>query len=253
MVLLYLDIRFLRKACLMRKGVILTAGALGLSVMLSGCAYQVTELKEDESDQVAAYCAQVVSKYDESADKGLTTVSTKKKTADISEDTSSDKTTDTNNGTASADSSRDTPAAETKTFTEAIGIDGVSVLFRDAKTAGGYSSSDVYDLSPDKGNELLVVRLKLKNNTQKSIKLDMSSKNLKFKAAYGDDTEDADITLLLNDLTTYQGTLKAKESQNMVMLFQFPKGTIKDTSKVVYTVTNGDSTIQINTDMSKQR
>ncbi len=238
----------------MRKSIILTTTILGISVMLSGCAFQVTELKEDEQDQVAAYCAQIVSKYDEGPDKGLAALPKATQETDSSgEITTSDGSTDQTSDTQTTETTSDAKTVETKTFTEAIGIDGASVLFRDAKTAGGYSSSDVYDLTPDKGNELLVVRLKLKNNTSKSIKMDMTSKKLKFQAAYGDDTVDADLTLLLNDITTYQGTLKAKQSRNMVMLFQFPKGTIKDTSKVVYTVTNGDTTSQINVDMSKQR
>ena len=238
----------------MRKSIILTTTILGISVMLSGCAFQVTELKEEDQDQVAAYCAQIVSKYDENPEKGLTSLPEEKQETDSSATiTTSDGSTDQTSDTQTTETTSDAKTVETKTFTEAIGIDGASVLFRDAKTAGGYSSSDVYDLTPDKGNELLVVRLKLKNNTSKSIKMDMTSKKLKFQAAYGDDTVDADLTLLLNDITTYQGTLKAKQSRNMVMLFQFPKGTIKDTSKVVYTVTNGDTTSQINVDMSKQR
>ncbi|MGN0241312.1 MAG: DUF4352 domain-containing protein [Candidatus Weimeria sp.] len=239
----------------MRKSIILTTTILGISVMLSGCAFQVTELKEEDQDKVAAYCAQIVSKYNESPDKGLAVLPDEKQqqTDSSAEVTSSDGSTDQAADTQSAETTSDAGTVETKTFTEAIGIKGVSVLFRDARTAGGYSSSDVYDLSPDKGNELLVVRLKLKNNTSKSVRIDMTSSNLKFQATYGDDTVDADLTLLLNDMTTYQGTLKAKKSRNMVMLFQFPKGTIKDTSKVVYTVTNGDTSSQINVDMSKQR
>lgn len=239
----------------MRKSIILTTTILGISVMLSGCAFQATELKEDEQDQVAAYCAQIVSKHDEGPDKGLAVLpkTQQQETDSSAEITASDGSTDKTADTKKTDVSSDAKPVETKTFTEAVGIKGVSILYRDAKTAGGYSSNDVYDLTPDKGNELLVVRLKLKNNTAKKIKIDMTSKNLKFQAAYGDETVDADLTLLLNDLTTYQGTLKAKQSRNMVMLFQFTKGTIKDTSKVVYTVTNGDTTSQINVAMSKQR
>ena len=217
----------------MRKGIYVTAMALGMSVMLSGCAYQVTGLKEDEQDQFAAYCAQIVSKYDDSASAGLTTVSQSKQVpaADTSKAASDGSTSaDTD---ASDTKTADTEAEQqevTKTFTEAIGIKGVSFLYRDAQTAGGYNSNDVYDLTPDKGNELLVVRLK-----------------------DGKESVNADMTLLLNDLTTYQGTLKGKKSKNLIMLFQFPKGTIKDTSKVVYTVKKGDTTVRINTDLSKQR
>lgn len=236
----------------MRKGIYVTAMALGMSVMLSGCAYQVTGLKEDEQDQFAAYCAQIVSKYDDSASAGLTTVSQSQQVpaADTSKAASDGSTS------ADTDASDDTEAKQqevTKTFTEAIGIKGVSFLYRDAQTAGGYNSNDVYDLTPDKGNELLVVRLKAKNTSSKKNKVDIPSQKLTFQASYGKESVNADMTLLLNDLTTYQGTLKGKKSKNLIMLFQFPKGTIKDTSKVVYTVKKGDTTVRINTDLSKQR
>ncbi|MDD6550395.1 MAG: hypothetical protein PUF16_01255 [Lachnospiraceae bacterium] len=241
----------------MRKSVFLAVGAVGMSVMLSGCAYQVTELNEDEQDQIAAYCAQIVSKYDNSAENGLTTVSAKSSDkADTSEQPASSdatKASETQNTATDGSSEGKKAAEETKTFTEAIGIKDISFLYRDSKTAGGYNSSDVYDLTPDKGNELLVVRLKAVNGSSKSQKIDMPTENLRFQASYGDDTADADLTLLLNDLTTYQGTIKGGKSKNMVMLFQFPKGTIKDTSKVVYTVKKGDTTVRINTDLSKQR
>lgn len=240
----------------MRKGIYVTAMALGMSVMLSGCAYQVTGLKEDEQDQFAAYCAQIVSKYDDSASAGLTTVSKSQQVP------AADTSTAASDGSTSADTdASDTKTADTeaeqqevtKTFTEAIGIKGVSFLYRDAQTAGGYNSNDVYDLTPDKGNELLVVRLKAKNTSSKKNKVDIPSQKLTFQASYGKESVNADMTLLLNDLTTYQGTLKGKKSKNLIMLFQFPKGTIKDTSKVVYTVKKGDTTVRINTDLSKQR
>ncbi|MQN00548.1 MAG: hypothetical protein DUD27_06045 [Lachnospiraceae bacterium] len=242
----------------MRKGFLLTAGILGMSVMLSGCGLQSNELKGDEQDQIAAYCAQVVSKYDKSTKTGLTPVASSKDSTSTSKQQSSDtskKSTQASGNSSSAKNSttdsEKTPI--TKTFTEAIGIKGLSLLYRDAKVGGGYSQSDVYDLSPDKGNELLVVRLKMINNTSKNLKVDISSANLKFKAAYGNQTSDADMTLLLNDLTTYQGTIAAGKGRNMVMLFQFPKGTVKDTSKVSYTVQKDNSSFKINTDMSKKR
>lgn len=238
----------------MQKRFLVTASVLGTSLMLSGCAFQAADLKETEQDRVAEYCAQVVSKYNRTPGTGLTSIS-----APVAEDTEkSDETEASSDGstTGAASSDGTTDLEEpviTKTFTEAIGIKGIKFLFRDAKVSSGYNSSDAYDLSPDAGKELLIVRLKASNTSSKSKKIDMTSRGLTFQATYGDDTENADITLLLNDLTNYQGTIKMGKGRNMVMIFQFPKGTIKDTKKVTYTVKNGDTSFQINTDLSKKR
>ena len=127
----------------MRKSIIMTTTILGISVMLSGCAFQATELKEDEQDQVAAYCAQIVSKHDEGPDKGLAVLpkTQQQETDSSAEITASDGSTDKTADTKKTDVSSDAKPVETKTFTEAVGIKGVSILYRDAKTAGGYSSN----------------------------------------------------------------------------------------------------------------
>lgn len=232
----------------MRKSILVTTAVLGLSVVLSGCAYQVTELEEDEQEEVAAYCAKVVAKHNENNGKGLVKLAVSEDDEESEDDTSSEASEDTSSSSESATSEDDSATEnETVSLSRAIGIKGIRFSFRDAKTSGSYESNDVYDLSPDAGNELLVIRVRAKNTGKKDIKLDMTTKDLKFTASYGDQSANADMTLLMNDLTTFQGTIKAGKSRDLVVLFQFPKGTVKDTSKLSYTVTDKKTVYQIDT------
>lgn len=240
----------------MHRSVFVPGLIIAVLISFSGCGSAVTQLSEEDQNKVAAYCAQVVSKFNKVPATGLVRV------AKQAEDTTdpSDEKNDTEESSASTsektapaktdDSSQD---VSTSTLTDAIGISGMSFLYREAKTANGYQQGDVYDLTPDAGNELLVVRLKAKNTTKSSIKVDMPAEGIAFTATYGDESVDSDMTLLMNDLTTYQGTFKAGKSRNMLLLFQFPKGTVKDADKVQYSVRKGDTTVSINKDLSEKR
>lgn len=243
----------------MRKRLLALGVLLATVVSTTGCGIQLTKLSDDDESRFVAYCTQVVSKHNMNNDTGL--VNIPKQTAseeEKSEESSSEEKTEETSASSSSsadntsESSTEQKSQETQTFSEAIGIGGMRFLYRDAKTANGYRQGDVYDLTADQGNELLVVRLKAENTTDKSIDIDMPSQNIKFIATYGDQSVDSDMTLLMNDLTTYQGTFKAGKRRNMLLLFQFPKGTVKDTDKIQFSVKKGDETVSIDTQRSEK-
>lgn len=243
----------------MRKRLLALGVLLATVVSTTGCGIQLTKLSDDDESRFVAYCTQVVSKHNMNNDTGL--VKIPKQTAseeEKSEESSSEEKTEETSASLSSsadntsESSTEQKSQETQTFSEAIGIGGMRFLYRDSKTASGYRQGDVYDLTADQGNELLVVRLKAENTTDKSIDIDMPSQNIKFIATYGDQSVDSDMTLLMNDLTTYQGTFKAGKRRNMLLLFQFPKGTVKDTDKIQFSVKKGDETVSIDTQRSEK-
>lgn len=218
-------------------------------VSFSGCGSAVSTLSEEDQNKVAIYSAQVISKYNNSSDTGIVKLAEKSKEK-TAEKTSTKKKK--KKSAASTGNTSEASAATSSTITEAIGISGMQFLYRDAKRASGYSQGDVYDLTPDDGNELLVVRVKARNITKSPIRLDMPSQSVTFTASYGDETVNSDMTLLMNDLSTYQGTFRAGQSRNMIILFQFPKGTVKSVNKVQYSVGKGDSTVSVNIEKSKK-
>lgn len=243
----------------MRKRLLALGVLLATVVSTTGCGIQLTKLSDDDESRFVAYCTQVVSKHNMNNDTGLVkipkqTASEEEKTEEPSSEEKTEETSASLSSSAdnTSESSTEQKSQETQTFSEAIGIGGMRFLYRDSKTASGYRQGDVYDLTADQGNELLVVRLKAENTTDKSIDIDMPSQNIKFIATYGDQSVDSDMTLLMNDLTTYQGTFKAGKRRNMLLLFQFPKGTVKDTDKIQFSVKKGDETVSIETQRSEK-
>lgn len=243
----------------MRKRLLALGVLLATVVSTTGCGIQLTKLSDDDESRFVAYCTQVVSKHNMNNDTGLVNIpkQTASEEEESEESSSEEKTEETSASSSSSadntsESSTEQKSQETQTFSEAIGIGGMRFLYRDARTASGYQQGEAYDLTADQGNELLVVRLKAENTTDKSIDIDMPSQNITFTATYGDQSVNSDMTLLMNDLTTYQGTFKAGKRRNMLLLFQFPKGTVKDTDKIQFSVKKGDETVSIDTQRSEK-
>ncbi len=236
---------------------------LSMSLLFTGCGPTMVELTDEQQRDIALYSAKVVSKFNINLDKGIVALPAEEEssipttTEPTQQDDSDSKSSESSDSTQTSetDPTTEDPAevVVSKTLTEALDIKNVSFLYRDAKVSSSYGSGDVYDLSPDKGNELLVVRFKVVNNGSTDTKINMIKKGVSFTVSYGTKTAPSDATLLLNDLTTYEGTIKAGKSKNMVVLFQFPKGTVTDPSKIVLQETMNGTTYQIDLAGSKNK
>ncbi len=262
-----------------------------LAITLGGCGFlpKMTELTDEDQEQIALYCSRVISKFNIHQDRGLvsliedTSKSDKEEdqtqpaqteedtsesddadgsdTGDSSsgdEDSGSDQSGDEDSGSEDSgdqsqteDQSRDDETVTT--LTEAIGVEGVTFLYKGAKVSTDYRSGEVYDLTPDEGNELLVMRIKAKNTTDKDITLTLPNLGLRFEAGYEGVTATSQATLLLNDLTTFDGTIRADRSKNLVILFQFPTGTVKKASDVTLALPRGNITYTIDTELSAKK
>ncbi len=280
----------------MRFGKRLISGIMvgALVLTLSGCGPfpEMTELSEEDQEQIALYCSRAVSKFNIRQDRGLValvgdsassstaTQTTEPEVApsedtqedsgeseqtaaddqgeDTSEDTGSegDSSDDTSGDDASATDGEDAAETETKsmvTLSQAIGVDGVTFLYKGAKVSSDYRSGDVYDLTPDEGNELVVVRVKAKNTTDRDMVVDLMSLGLRFEADYNGVTSTSQATLLLNDLTTFDGTIRANRSKNLVILFQYPEGTVKRVKDISLSLPRGSETYYIDTELSAKK
>ena len=253
------------KGANMKNRIVTCLLVLSVSLLFTGCGPTMIDLTEEQENDVALYSAKVVSKFNINQDKGIMSLPKEDKTdstvpavpGDSTEkkETGDDSSTEpaAQPGDSEDDTEDSTEVVVSKTLTEALDVKNISFLYRDAKVSSSYGSGDVYDLTPDKGNELVVMRFKAVNNSSTDVKVNLFKMNLHFSASYGSKSANSDATLLLNDLTTYEGTIKAGKSKNMVVLFQFPKGTVKDTSKIVLQETMNSTTYQIDLAGSKNK
>ena len=77
-------------------------------------------------------------------------------------------------------------------------------------------------MSPNPGNKFLVMKFKATNTSGQDANVDILSLSPKFKATInGSANANNELTLMPEDLSTFKGTLKANESKDMIILFQF--------------------------------
>ncbi len=149
---------------------------------------------------------------------------------------------------SSASLSTDTESTKEDTLTtrtvsnlgEALGTSGLKFKFIKATDVTNYSFDGYFDLSPAAGNHFLVLEYRVKNNTDEDIDLNVPSMGVSFRATVDGASNTSDRTILLNDLSSFNGTIKAHKKQDMVLLFQFGPQYLKDLGNVKLQVISGE-------------
>lgn len=202
--------------------------------VFSGCGETMYQLTDDEAAIIAQYSAKVVSKFNKNQKNGLCHV-TKDEEDTSTADEKQPSEDDTNTGDGSntkQQNNTDTDVSEVS-LTDAIGVEGVSFTYTGFEIQTAYQSTDYFVLTPNNGNFYLVLNFDVANNTSQEIPLDLLSRNLVYRATVnGATTASSETTILMNDLTTFQGNIEAGATQSFVVLFQFKTDSLADMSQL---------------------
>ncbi|GEM_PF-946096 len=262
-----------------RKKIIFLCLTIICGLVFGGCAH-VYELSEEDEKQIAIYCARATSKYNRTLQQGAVNVredtsgegaTTKSRIfddvtasdsigfdedvsdvdggddiSDIPEPISGDTGDigDTNipdiddmdtDGESEALISKNAPG-----LGHALGMPELKFSFVKAQDVTNYSFDGYFDLSPSAGNHFLVLEFKVKNTSDEDIELNIPNMGVSFRATVDGAANTSDRTILLNDLSSFNGTIKAHKKQNMVLLFQFGPEYLKDLSNVKLQVISGE-------------
>ena len=129
-------------------------------------------------------------------------------------------------------------AATEASLTEALGLGTLKAVFTGAQYSLKYDT-----FVPEYGCGLCVVNVTIENPTDHDIKLDMLSRLPKFKARINDAVNlKASLTILLDDLSTFQGEIPANGSKDLVVIFQFKDNSITSIDKLTMSVEIGGET-----------
>ena len=253
----------------MRRKTILLVTSLAIAFLLNGCVTKLIEMDEDQENAFVSYAAAAVAKYNKNMSTGITVVSDPPKASnseeekeestspefdqnvdasqieDAREAAEADPSAGINPGIVSAGESGSTATGSVADLTSIINIEGVSFDVKGASVQDSYKSGNYMALIPEKGNTYLVYRIEATNNSDADVDLDLLSKGISYTAIAGSTTVSADSTILLNDLSTYQATLKAKESTELVLLFQFPSSSLTSESSYSLGATSNGNTVTI--------
>lgn len=214
-----------------------TACVLLAALFLGGCGEQPIELTEQEEQTIVDYAAHVVSKYNTKQQDGIVRLSERDEsteTADTENVEQPDSTEQTpSEGGDAAGTPEDAAPDNSVSLNEAVAIPGIDVQYTGAEFATVYQQNSSYMVEPDAGNKYLVLHFHLNNAGTEAVDCDMLSRKVSFRMTLNDNVQAAaQVTILLNDLGTYQGTIEAGSGTDTVLLFEVPADTPEDLNKI---------------------
>lgn len=210
-----------------------------MSGVLSGCANSV-ELSENEQNLVAEYAAQVVLKHDKNYISRLEKVTTAKTESETT------KSTDKTDSTSESETvvSKENETIKENNFSDAIGFESLDVKYTGFVLCDSYPQTGdlTFKLNSENNTKLLVLKFNVANNTSSPVTVKMmSADTLITLNVNGTDSYKALLTLLLDGLNTFNGTLQAGEDKEQVLVFQIPSMNEQDISELTLDISSGSS------------
>ena len=208
--------------------------------MLSGCGMQEApyELTEEEQQLIVSYSSHVVSKFNRYQKDGLTYVpeSGEEETTEVVEETQTteqpeENTENLNTGAVeNVESTEVEEPAEEATFDSVFADMGLTFTYLGNEVAASYMEDDTYAVNAGIGKKLLVLKLKVENLTEEAVAIDNMASGDVYSAKYTMSSgklyhAKSVMTLLLNDFTTYEGTVEPQSAIEMVIVFEIPAET----------------------------
>lgn len=248
------------------KKILIVCSMVILSLFCVGCTKTI-ELTDEESQLVAEYAAELLLKYDRNYDYKfyeskedivLTTeeVTTEEFTTEVEETTEEvvEDTTEvapddteevTTEEVVSVPDTEIIPGGEFDVASFA-GVENVSIKYNYYMLADRYPSYDqegmYIEIEAPEGYKLLVVKFNIENLTGDSQYIDLYSKELSYNIIVNDSkTAKQMLTILIDDLYTYQADIAGDSLEEAVLLFQVSDSVAESITNLKLQVTYGDN------------
>ena len=239
-----------------QRGFVILLGCL----MLSGCGIQEVpyELTEKEQKLIVSYSAHVVAKFNNYQKDGLTFVpeletESEKPIERIPESEQQEVLPDfgmKEDGSVDSGELTTEQTAEQATLSSVYAETGLQITYLGNQVTDSYMQDSMYSVNAGYGKKLLIVKLNVENVTEEAVELNNLTSGDSFSAnfvmASGDKYNAKSVlTLLLNDFTTFEGTIESKTAVETVMIFEVPAET-EHVEEIVLQVNHNGKTFQIN-------
>ncbi|MCR4717493.1 MAG: hypothetical protein K5656_09955 [Lachnospiraceae bacterium] len=241
-----------------------------LAFMLVGCGDK-NALTSEENSLIAEYAAHTVLQSDPKYEQRLVYPSSDASSEAV-EDASSTETATTESQEATtealADASTTTEASDTgdsandgngdsngakssdskvsatstnKDISRLFSDLGITVSYQGYKFVDSYgdNNSSSADITPINGGQLMLVKLKLKNVKSDTVSINMLDYNYRYSVTLDTGTTYSLLTVLEDDITVFQGDIKAGKTKEVVALFEVPRGITKPNDGATFNVSNG--------------
>ncbi len=185
--------------------VVMTACSAG------GCAKsKFPVLTEEEENLYADYAANLVLKYDKNYIDRM-------KSVELETEEETEATTQTG-GT------EESQAVAEMSMNDLLGLQGVQIQPAGYEVASSYPSDSGelgMSMTSVKGCKLLVVKFSVTNTSGSDVNVSMIDKTIQYRGVLNGTVKvNAQVTALLNALNTYQGTIPAGGTEELVLVFQ---------------------------------
>lgn len=221
-----------------------------VAVFLTGCGEKLIELTDNEEAVVANMASSIVSKVNTAQKSGLTYLppeeepdGSQEENDEIPQDTEADKTPEEEPESGN-DNAPENTAAEPEhivTLSAAIGLADIEANYVDNEIQKYYIGSG-YSLEANAGNTFLVLQVSLTNTSADVKECDLLNAGLKYQININNSIQkEAQVTLMLDDLSTFVGSIDPGQSVNTSLIFELEEGAVKDIQSMKLAV-NKDNT-----------
>ena len=229
------------------KRIKIMASVLVAATVMTGCGTKIYEMTDEEQQLIVNYSAYALSKHNiyqpdgmtsatesETEEQDTSTTETETKTADEKTSEKTSEKTDTgqengNSGQSQQTAQETKPTMQTVSLAQAIGYEGLSVSYAGMTTEETYKEGSYYSMEAGAGNTYAVLKFTLSNTTGADMNVDLFTNTGKYRAAFSGGKEyEAEGSFLTYALNTFQGTIAAGQSVDVVLLFKVPQDTVCD-------------------------
>lgn len=219
--------------------------------MLCGCT-KYPDMKQEDYDLVAEYAAGLLLKHSETADNRLMSIDEANDIL-ILEEIVEEEIEETEEEVVVETEETDTPVIDkseqeevvSAPMGETMGMDMLSIQLGgyEIKTSYPDESGTFFALDASEGNKLLVAKVILINNSDSSVDINMLEQNISYKVSLdGNGYKFALSTMLLDDLSTYVGTIDSGNSVELVLISEWDEELLNNISNPTLYIKNGELT-----------
>ncbi len=213
------------------------------AALLNGCSS--ANLSEENQDKVAEYAAEVVLKHDANYDKKLIDTEAAATPAPSPEVSESPEVTPEPTAvsetvvTADGQQPEETPIPEVS-MDELYRLKDVSISYRSYEICSKYPKKSDFPMTAKKGETFIVVEFVAENKSSAKTKVDLIKRKIDYELMVDQTQYNPTIAMLLNGgLNNFKTTLKPKEKQKVVLMYNIPKEEAKADS-LTLTIKDGD-------------